>query len=72
MESITMRKEPLTIAVCEQKNSAYSRLSIGKNRMTVVISVPCANAETLVIADAIAEQADKVIDYVETHELQAL
>lgn len=52
--------------------SAYSRLSISKNRITVVISVPCANSRTLAIADAIDEQADKVIDYVQTHELTAL
>jgi|GEM_PF-6346939 len=52
--------------------SAYSRLSISKNRITVVISVPCANSRTLAIADAIDEQADKVIDYVQTHELAAL
>jgi len=52
--------------------SAYSRLSISKNRITVVISVPCANSRTLAIADAIDEQAEKVIDYVQTHELAAL
>lgn len=60
------------VAGGEVKNSAYSRLSISKNRLTVVISVPCANVRTLAIADSIDEQADKVIDYVQTHELQSL
>lgn len=60
------------VAASDTKNSAYSRLSVSKNRLTVVISVPCANVRTLAIADSIDEQADKVIDYVQTHELQAL
>lgn len=60
------------VAKSNDNNSAYSRLSISKNRITVVISVPCANARTLAIADAIDEQSEKVIDYVQTHELQAL
>ncbi len=60
------------VATSDNKNSAYSRLSISKNRLTVVISVPCANVRTLAIADSIDEQADKVIDYVQTHDLQSL
>ncbi len=60
------------VSTQETKNSAYSRLSISKNRITVVISVPCANVRTLAIADSIDEQAEKVIDYVQTHELQSL
>ena len=67
-----MSKNQIPVATSNKKDSAYSRLSISKNRITVVISVPCANARTLAIADAIDEQADKVIDYVQTHELLAL
>ncbi len=52
--------------------SAYSRLSVSKNRMTIVISVPCADIQPLTILDSYYEQTEKVAEYIETHQLEAL
>jgi len=52
--------------------SAYSRLSISKNRMTIVISVPCADVTNGTILDNFYDQAEMVAEYIETHELEAL
>jgi len=56
----------------QQEVSAYSRLSISKKRMTIVISVPCAEQSNALIVDNFYDQAEKVAEYIETHELEAL
>lgn len=63
-----------TTASTTQKTeiSAYSRLSVSKNRMTIVISVPCAEQPFLSILDSFYEQTEKVADYIESHQLEAL
>jgi len=48
------------------------KISVTKNRMTIVISVPCAEQNPLEILDNFYEQSEKVAEYIEQHQLEAL
>ncbi len=51
---------------------AYSRLSLTKNRLTVVVSLPSAGMETPQILDNFFEQTEKCADFIETHNITTL
>lgn len=51
---------------------AYSRLSLTKNRLTVVVSLPSAGLETPQILDHFFEQTERCADFIENHNITTL